>query len=119
MDTQTSKRLQLAYEPAYRQKEKMTTSLINEVNEIYNRTDFSSSKFNLKQALANTTSAGNTKRGGRTRRNVITILSPDQKKKNLVSTIVTRSCLKDISDLAVEQPRSIKICLDSPNGGHA
>ena len=97
----------------------MTTSLIDEVNEIYSRTDFSSSKFNLKQALANTTSAGSTKRSGHSRRNVVTILSPDQKKKNLVSTIVTRSCLKNISDLAVERQRDIKICLDSPNGGHA
>lgn len=97
----------------------MTTSLIAEVNEIYNRTDFSSSKFNLKQALANTASAGSTKRSGRSRRNVATILSQDQKKKNLVSTIVTRSCLKSISDLAVERPKSIKICLDSPNGGQA
>jgi len=81
----------------------MTTSLIDEVNEIYNRTDFSSSKFNLKQALANATSAGSTKRSGRSRRNVVTILSSDQKKKNLVSTIVIRSCLKNISDLAVER----------------
>jgi hypothetical protein len=48
MDDQADKRSQPVHEPAYRQKEKMTASLLEEVNEIYSRTDFSSSKFNLK-----------------------------------------------------------------------